>query len=292
MDGDLQNQPEDLPRLLEAIDSGVDVASGRREVRHDSWGRTLPSRLINGMLRRFTGVAIADFGCAFNAYRRGAVEPMLGAIGAPEVHEGARPLGRRERRRGRRRPRRPPGQLPLLAAAADAARAARSRRLLAAADPVDRRRARARLQRRRDRSRDLRRRLLGRARRFPRPALRRNRHSLHPRHPGVRPRARRGVPRAHPAGGRGPAPVHRRPGDLSEDQARSGHRRGRLHLLQLRPPPAAAATPYEVVTLDALTYAGNLENLADVMSHERLSFVHGDIRDPKLVARDRRRAST
>jgi len=81
MDGDLQNQPEDIPRLLEAIDSGADVASGRREVRHDSWGRTLPSRLINGMLRRFTGVAIGDFGCAFNAYRRGAVEPMLGSIG-------------------------------------------------------------------------------------------------------------------------------------------------------------------------------------------------------------------
>jgi undecaprenyl-phosphate 4-deoxy-4-formamido-L-arabinose transferase len=81
MDGDLQNQPEDIPRLLAAIDEGADVASGRREVRHDSWGRTLPSRLINGMLRRFTGVAIADFGCAFNAYRRAAVEPMLGAIG-------------------------------------------------------------------------------------------------------------------------------------------------------------------------------------------------------------------
>ena len=44
------------------------------------------------------------------------------------------------------------------------------------------------------------------------------------------------------------------------------------------------ATPYEVVSLDALTYAGNLENLADVMSHERLSFVHGDIRDAELVA--------
>src|SRR3954467_6322799 len=43
------------------------------------------------------------------------------------------------------------------------------------------------------------------------------------------------------------------------------------------------ATPYEVVSLDALTYAGNLENLADVMSHERLSFVHGDIRDAALV---------
>jgi dTDP-glucose 4,6-dehydratase len=43
------------------------------------------------------------------------------------------------------------------------------------------------------------------------------------------------------------------------------------------------STPYEVVSLDALTYAGNLENLADVMSHGRLSFVHGDIRDPDLV---------
>ena len=81
MDGDLQNAPEDIPRLVEAVDAGSDVASGRRAARHDSWGRTLPSRLINGMLRRFTGVAISDFGCAFNAYRRSAVEPMLGVIG-------------------------------------------------------------------------------------------------------------------------------------------------------------------------------------------------------------------
>ena len=44
-----------------------------------------------------------------------------------------------------------------------------------------------------------------------------------------------------------------------------------------------AKTPYDVVSLDALTYAGNLENLADVMSHERLSFVQGDIRDAALV---------
>jgi dTDP-glucose 4,6-dehydratase len=43
------------------------------------------------------------------------------------------------------------------------------------------------------------------------------------------------------------------------------------------------ATPWEVVSLDALTYAGNLENLADLIGHERLSFVHGDIRDPDLV---------
>jgi undecaprenyl-phosphate 4-deoxy-4-formamido-L-arabinose transferase len=81
MDGDLQNPPEDVPALVEAVEAGYDVASGRRAARRDSWGRTLPSRLINGMLRRFTGVDISDFGCAFNAYRREAVEPMLGAIG-------------------------------------------------------------------------------------------------------------------------------------------------------------------------------------------------------------------
>jgi len=81
MDGDLQNAPEDIPRLVEAVEAGNDVASGRRRVRKDPLGRSLPSRLINGMLRRFTGADISDFGCAFNAYRRGAVEPMLGSIG-------------------------------------------------------------------------------------------------------------------------------------------------------------------------------------------------------------------
>ena len=45
-----------------------------------------------------------------------------------------------------------------------------------------------------------------------------------------------------------------------------------------------AHTEHEVISLDSLTYAGNLENLADVLSHERLSFVHGDVRDAGLVA--------
>ncbi len=80
MDGDLQNEPEDIPKLLAVLER-ADVASGRRIARRDSPGRTMPSRLINGLLRRFTGVTISDFGCAFNAYRRGAIEPMLGAIG-------------------------------------------------------------------------------------------------------------------------------------------------------------------------------------------------------------------
>src|SRR5947207_15992821 len=81
MDGALQNEPEEIPALVTAVEGGSDVASGRRVARRDSWGRTLPSRLINGMLRRFTRVDISDFGCAFNAYRRSAVVPMLGSIG-------------------------------------------------------------------------------------------------------------------------------------------------------------------------------------------------------------------
>jgi glycosyltransferase involved in cell wall biosynthesis len=73
MDGDLQNSPADLPKLVAAVDAGADVASGRRPVRQDSWGRTLPSKVINGMLRRFTAADISDFGCAFNAYSRDAL---------------------------------------------------------------------------------------------------------------------------------------------------------------------------------------------------------------------------
>ena len=81
MDGDLQNSPADLPKLVAAVQGGADVASGRRQARADSWGRTLPSRLINGMLRSFTRADISDFGCAFNAYSREALTPVLGVIG-------------------------------------------------------------------------------------------------------------------------------------------------------------------------------------------------------------------
>src|SRR5918996_1085879 len=66
MDADLQNAPEDIPRLIAAVEAGSDVASGRRAAREDSWGRTLPSWLINGMLRRVTR--------AHNAHLRGAFQ--------------------------------------------------------------------------------------------------------------------------------------------------------------------------------------------------------------------------
>ena len=143
MDGDLQNSPEDIPLLVAAVEGGADVASGRRIIRRDAWGRTLPSRLINGMLRRFTGADITDFGCAFNAYRRSAVEPMLPAIGKQKFTKALILSGGASASSRSTSPTRPrAAALPLFASPADPAGAARSRRVLAAADPVDRGRAR------------------------------------------------------------------------------------------------------------------------------------------------------
>jgi glycosyltransferase involved in cell wall biosynthesis len=83
MDGDLQNDPTDIPKLVEGLErEGVEVASGRRSQRADAlMGRQLPSRAINAMLRRLTQVEIQDYGCAFNAYRRAAFEPVIHVIG-------------------------------------------------------------------------------------------------------------------------------------------------------------------------------------------------------------------
>jgi undecaprenyl-phosphate 4-deoxy-4-formamido-L-arabinose transferase len=81
MDGDLQNAPSDIPRLVAAVDAGADVASGRRKGRSDPFLRRLPSAAINRMLARLTGVDLSDFGCAFNAYRREALDPVMHRIG-------------------------------------------------------------------------------------------------------------------------------------------------------------------------------------------------------------------
>ena len=81
MDGDLQNLPEDIPKLVAAVDSGFDVASGRRAARNDSWGRTLPIAADQRHAAPVHPGRISDFGCAFNAYRRAVVTPMLGSIG-------------------------------------------------------------------------------------------------------------------------------------------------------------------------------------------------------------------
>lgn len=69
MDGDLQNDPADIRRLLDKIDEGYDVVSGWRQDRQDSAVRRLPSRIANWLIGRVTGVRLHDYGCTLKAYR-------------------------------------------------------------------------------------------------------------------------------------------------------------------------------------------------------------------------------
>lgn len=76
MDGDLQNEPEDIPKLLGLMQKGYDVVSGWRKNRHDSLGKRLFSKISNVMARKLTGVDIHDFGCSFKAYRKEAIQDI------------------------------------------------------------------------------------------------------------------------------------------------------------------------------------------------------------------------
>lgn len=70
MDGDLQNDPMDIPRLLAKIAEGNDVVSGWRKNRQDAqWSRKVPSMLANKLISRLTGVHLHDYGCTLKAYR-------------------------------------------------------------------------------------------------------------------------------------------------------------------------------------------------------------------------------
>jgi glycosyltransferase involved in cell wall biosynthesis len=73
LDGDLQNDPADIPRLLEVIDAGYDVVSGWRRDRTDGVLRRLPSRIANWLIGRVTGVRLHDYGCTLKAYRADVV---------------------------------------------------------------------------------------------------------------------------------------------------------------------------------------------------------------------------
>jgi glycosyltransferase involved in cell wall biosynthesis len=71
IDADLQNDPADIPMMLEKINEGYDVVSGWRVNRQDTYiTRTLPSHLANGLISRVTGVRLHDYGCTLKAYRR------------------------------------------------------------------------------------------------------------------------------------------------------------------------------------------------------------------------------
>jgi Glycosyl transferase family 2 len=70
MDGDLQHEPEEIPKLLAKLDEGYDVVSGWRERRVDGyWTRRLPSKVANWLMAKLSGVSLHDFGTTFKAYR-------------------------------------------------------------------------------------------------------------------------------------------------------------------------------------------------------------------------------
>jgi glycosyltransferase involved in cell wall biosynthesis len=71
MDADLQNDPADIPMMIEKLDEGYDVVSGWRYNRQDEFmTRTFPSRIANSIISRVTGVHLHDYGCTLKAYRR------------------------------------------------------------------------------------------------------------------------------------------------------------------------------------------------------------------------------
>ncbi len=71
LDADLQNDPADIPHLLEKLDEGYDVVSGWRRNRKDkTWTRVIPSKIANWLISRISGVHLHDYGCTLKAYRR------------------------------------------------------------------------------------------------------------------------------------------------------------------------------------------------------------------------------
>jgi glycosyltransferase involved in cell wall biosynthesis len=77
MDGDLQNDPADIGRMVARLEEGYDVVSGWRKDRHDPWlSRRLPSMMANWLISRVTGVVLRDYGCTLKAYRREVIAPV------------------------------------------------------------------------------------------------------------------------------------------------------------------------------------------------------------------------
>jgi glycosyltransferase involved in cell wall biosynthesis len=76
IDGDLQNDPTDIPRLLATLDQGYDVVSGWRKDRQDNFRRRLPSVIANRLISWISGVHLHDYGCSLKAYRRDVIKDV------------------------------------------------------------------------------------------------------------------------------------------------------------------------------------------------------------------------
>lgn len=81
LDADLQNPPEEIPKLIKEIEKGFDSVGTVRRNRKDSLLRKLPSKLVNMLVKKSTGIEMTDYGCMLRAYRRHVVDAML------ECHE-------------------------------------------------------------------------------------------------------------------------------------------------------------------------------------------------------------
>ncbi len=112
IDGDLQNDPRDLPRLIELVETGYDIACGWRQARKDPWlTRRLPSMVANWLISWATGVHLHDYGCSLKVFRTEVVKPlklygeMHRFIPAVASEMGVRiaelPVNHRPRRHGR-----------------------------------------------------------------------------------------------------------------------------------------------------------------------------------------------
>lgn len=76
MDGDRQDDPREIPRLIARLDAGFDLVSGWKQSRQDPLSKTLPSRVFNWTVRRTTGIPLHDFNCGLKAYRRDVIETI------------------------------------------------------------------------------------------------------------------------------------------------------------------------------------------------------------------------
>jgi hypothetical protein len=97
MDGDLQNDPQDIPLFLEKINEGYDLVVGWRHNRQDHWSRVLPSKVANWLIGKVTGVPIKDNGCSLKAYRADLIKniplynemhrfiPAMASLAAPRI---------------------------------------------------------------------------------------------------------------------------------------------------------------------------------------------------------------
>ena len=76
IDGDLQDDPAEIPRLLDELEAGADLVSGWKRDRKDAWSKRAASRVFNGVTARMSGVGLHDLNCGFKAYRAEVVRSL------------------------------------------------------------------------------------------------------------------------------------------------------------------------------------------------------------------------